>query len=67
MKRLDNITIDIIGNVDKLLSAIEQERKDIQTSLQNQKITKNTANYRRIIDTEQAIAANELAKNNTRI
>jgi len=60
MTRLDNIPIDVIGNVDEFLTTIENARKNVEKSLQAQEITKKNKKYLQILELEQALSSNKL-------
>lgn len=60
MNRLDNVPIDILNNVNEFLTTVEDARKGVDKSLQNQGITKKDKGYRQKLEVEQAVAANKL-------
>ena len=60
MIRLDNVPIDILNTVSELLTTVEDARKSVEKSLQDQGITKKDKGYRQKLEVEQAIASNSL-------
>lgn len=60
MIRLDNVPIDILNLVDNFFITVEDARKSVQKSLQDQNITKKDKNYSKKLETEQAIATEKL-------
>ena len=62
MKRLDNVPIDVLNAVDQFTNIIENARKNVEKSLQDQNITKKDKKYKEKLELEQAIAVNTLEK-----
>ena len=60
MIRQDNVPIDILNTVSEFFTSVEDARKSVEKSLQDQGITKKDKGYRQKLEVEQAIAANRL-------
>lgn len=60
MIRMDNVPIDILNTVSQFLTTVEEARKSVEKSLQDQGITKKDKGYRQKLEVEQAIASNKL-------
>lgn len=60
MIRLDNIPIDTLNTANEFLTTVEEARKSVEKSLQDQGITKKDKGYRQKLEVEQAVAANAL-------
>jgi putative nucleotidyltransferase with HDIG domain len=60
MIRLDNVPIDTLNTVSEFFTVVEDARKSVEKSLQDQGITKKDKGYRQKLEVEQAIAANRL-------
>lgn len=60
MHKLDNIPLDVLNKADDFTSSIEDARKSITKSLQDQGITKRDKNYKQKLELEQAIAEKKL-------
>lgn len=60
MIRLDNVPIDILNTVSEFLTTVEDARKSVEKSLQDQGITKKDKGYRQKLEVEQAVASNRL-------
>lgn len=60
MIRMDNVPIDILNSVSEFFTNVEDARKSVEKSLQDQGITKKDKDYRQKLELEQAIAVNRL-------
>lgn len=63
MKRLDSVPIDVINTINQFMKTVEDARKSVEKSLQDQNITKKDKNYKQKLELEQAIATNKLVQN----
>lgn len=63
MIRLDNVAIDILNLTDDFFSTVEEARKGVEKSLQDQNITKKDTDYDKKLELEQAIGADRLSEN----
>ena len=60
MIRLDNVPIDILNLIDEFFTTIEEVRKSVEKSLQDQNITKKDKDYKQKLELEQTIGADKL-------
>ncbi len=60
MLRLENVPIDMINTASEFIKEIENARKGIERSLQDQGITRKSKNYSEKLELEQAIAIKQL-------
>lgn len=60
MLRLDNVPIDVLNEAVDFISNIENARKSVTKSLQEQGVTKKDKNYKQKLELEQAVAAKSL-------
>lgn len=60
MKRLDNVSIDVLNTVDDFFSAVDSARKDMEKSIHDKRITDEDPDYSQIMDLEYSIAAGRL-------
>lgn len=60
MTRLDNVPIDVLNTIDDFLTAVEDARKSVQKSLQDQGITRKDKDYKEKLELEQALAVKKL-------
>lgn len=63
MIRLDNVPLDILNETDMFFTTIEETRKSVEKSLQDQNISKNDENYKEKLELEQAIGVDKLEEN----
>jgi putative nucleotidyltransferase with HDIG domain len=63
MKRMENVPIDVLNEVDDFVTSIDYARKSVEKSLLDQGITRNNRNYNQRLEVEQAIAAQKLSDN----
>lgn len=67
MKRLDNVSIDVLNTVDDFFSAVDSARKDMEKSIQDKGITDKDPEYGQIMDQEYSSAANRLEEETKRL
>ncbi|MCR4435593.1 MAG: HDIG domain-containing protein [Clostridiales bacterium] len=60
MKEISAVPIEVLNNVNSLMTAVETARASVEKSLRSQGISPRSSNYKKQLETEEAIAANTL-------